>query len=75
MLQVRTKDQVADLFTKELNTTKFHKLREKLNMDRRKKFEELVLRESVNDKKHHHLSNSLELSRVLVASDKLHASG
>ena len=75
MHQARTEGQVIDLFTKGVNTTRFHKLREQLNMDRRKKFKELVLRESVNDKKHHCLSNSLELSRVLVASEKLHASG
>ncbi|PON46778.1 LOW QUALITY PROTEIN: hypothetical protein PanWU01x14_248730 [Parasponia andersonii] len=42
--QVETKDQAADLFTKELNATRFQKLREQLKLNERKNVEESVLR-------------------------------
>ena len=47
MRQVKTEEQVADLFTKALNTTRFQKLRDQLNMYQRTNFDESVLRGSI----------------------------
>ena len=47
MRQVKTEEQVADLFTKAPNTARFQKLREQLNMKQRKNFDESVLRGSI----------------------------
>ena len=49
MRQVKIKEQVTDLVTKVLNTTRFQKLREQLNMKQKKNFDESVLRGSIKD--------------------------
>ena len=51
--QVKTEDEVADLFTKGLNTTRFQKFRDQLNMNRRKNFDMAALRGSIENHHHH----------------------
>ncbi|PON70046.1 hypothetical protein TorRG33x02_258000 [Trema orientale] len=55
--QVETEDQVADLFTKGLNATRFQKFREQLKMNQRKNVEESVLKGVF--KEQHRLCNPL----------------
>ena len=47
MRQVKTKEQVADMFTKALNSSRFHELREQHNMNQGMNFDKSVLRGSI----------------------------
>ena len=49
MSQVKSDDQMADLFTKGLNTTRFQKIREQLKVNKKKDFDKSVLRGSVKE--------------------------